>query len=256
MMENWTEKEDKRQLIYGRHPIEELLRSDQDIDKIFMHKTLKGPIEKLVRAAAKERQIPISKVDNIVLDKLSNRKNHQGILAFTSPVTFSNIEDIIPFVFEKKEIPLILILDHVTDVRNFGSILRSAEIFGVHAVIIPRKGSASLNDDAVKSSAGAIFSVPICRVSNLEDTVSYLKSSGISIVSAVFSEGNEIYKTDFVVPTAIVVGAEDRGVTRELTKLSDSIISIPQIGNIDSLNVSVATGIILYDVIRQRNIHK
>ncbi len=252
MREKEENKSQKQLLVIGKHPVIDLLQNGKPVQKVFILKTLKGPTEVDVRRLTSESNIPLSRVDNYKLDKLSKHKNHQGLVALTSPIAFQKIEDIIPHIYESDQTPLILILDHVTDVRNFGAIARSALALGVHAIIIPSKGTAAINKDAIKSSAGAILDIPICRMSNLVDAIDFLKNSGIATYSSTLRNAKNIGEIDFTSPTAIVIGSEDHGVDNTVVKVSDGLFKIPQSEDVDSLNVSVATGIILYEVNRQR----
>jgi 23S rRNA (guanosine2251-2'-O)-methyltransferase len=179
-------------------------------------------------------------------------KNHQGVLAFISPIEFQNIENILPSLYEAGKNPLFIILDKVTDVRNFGAITRTAECANVDAIIIPEKGSAQISGDAVKTSAGALLKVPVCRVKNLLQTVKFLQESGIQIVAATEKASDLYYKTDFSIPTAILMGAEDKGVDMEYLRIADQMVKIPILGEIESLNVSVAASIIIYEAVKQR----
>jgi len=190
--------------------------------------------------------VPAEKLDRVT------RKNHQGVIAYISPITYSNIEEIVPGLFEKGETPLILILDQVTDVRNFGAIARTAEIAGVDAIIIPEKGAAQINADAIKTSAGALNLVPVCRTPSLSHTIKYLKNCGLRIVAAT-EKGERFYdETNMKDPLAIIMGSEDLGIESSLLKIADEWIKIPQFGQIASLNVSVAAGILIYEALRQR----
>lgn len=255
MRDNEANRSNKQLIVMGKHPVIELLQKGTPVQKVFISRTLKGPTEIDVRKLTGESNIPLSRVDNHKLDRLANNKNHQGLVALTSPIAFQNIEDIIPHLYESNLTPLILILDHVTDVRNFGAITRSALALGVHAVIIPSKGTAAINKDAIKSSAGALMDIPICRMSNLVDAITYLKDSGISVFSSTLGNASPIIEIDFTSPTAIVIGSEDHGVDNTVVKVSDALFKIPQSDAVDSLNVSVATGIILYEINRQRIAH-
>lgn len=254
MREKEDNRANKQLVVIGKHPVIELLQNGKPVQKVFILRTLKGPTEIDVRRLTSESNIPLSRVDNYKLDRLANNKNHQGLVALTSPISFQDIEDIIPHIYESNETPLILILDHVTDVRNFGAIARSALALGVHAIIIPSKGTAAINKDAIKSSAGAVLDIPICRMSNLVDAIEYLKNSGIATYSSTLRNAKNISELDFSDPTAIVIGSEDHGVDNTVVKVSDELFKIPQSGAVDSLNVSVATGIILYEINRQRSL--
>ncbi|MFH0865421.1 MAG: 23S rRNA (guanosine(2251)-2'-O)-methyltransferase RlmB, partial [Bacteroidota bacterium] len=184
---------------------------------------------------------------------------HQGVIAFVSEITYQLLQNILPSVYEKGEDPLILILDRITDVRNFGAIARTAECAGVHAIVIPVRGSAQINMDAVKTSAGALYNIPVCREENLINTISLIKSSGIEIISCsekampTGRQGSEAYyKADYKKPLAIILGSEENGISPEYIKLSDAAVHIPMQGNTPSLNVSVASGIILFEALKQR----
>lgn len=195
----------------------------------------------------------MQKVPGERLDRYT-RKNHQGVIALVSSITYQNIEDIIPFLYESSKVPLILILDGITDVRNFGAIARTAEVAGVDAIVIPAKGSVSVSADAVKTSAGALLKIPVCKVNNLNQSVRFLKDSGLTIVAATEKAATNYTQADFQKPVAIIMGAEDVGISDENIKISDTLVKLPQVGTIASLNVSVASGVLIYEVLRQRNI--
>jgi len=241
-----------QEIIFGKHPVEDMLSSNKPISKLYVHNKLSGAFEVELRQICKERDIPLIRTEIENLNRLAGGRNHQGIVALISPIEFHDIEAIIPFLFEQNKVPCFLILDHIKDVRNFGAIARSAEIFGCDALIIPKKNSAAINKDAVKTSAGALLTVPVCRVSNLVDTVNTLKMSGIQIFSSALRTDLSIHDVDFQGPVAIVLGGEDHGITKEMRNVSDQLFTIPQKGITESLNVSVSTGIILYEVMRQR----
>jgi 23S rRNA (guanosine2251-2'-O)-methyltransferase len=191
--------------------------------------------------------VPLEKINRIT------RKNHQGVLAFISPIEYTNIEMLLPVLFETGQEPLLLILDQITDVRNFGAIARSAECAGVHGIIIPEKGMARIGADAIKTSAGALHHVPICKVTNLLRTIQYLKDSGIQIVAAT-EKADKIYtQGNFKTPVAIVMGSEESGISQSILNSSDQQLKIPLFGNIESLNVSVSAALMMYEAVRQRN---
>jgi 23S rRNA (guanosine2251-2'-O)-methyltransferase len=179
-------------------------------------------------------------------------KNHQGVLAFISPIEYQNIENILPMVYESGREPFFIILDKVSDVRNFGAITRTAECAGVDAIIIPEKGSARISGDAVKTSAGALHKIPVCRVKNLAQTIKFLQESGIQIVAATEKASDLYYQTDFSIPTAILMGSEDTGLEMEYLRTADRMVKIPILGEIESLNVSVAASILMYEAVKQR----
>ena len=237
--------------IFGFHSLIEAIRSGKEIEKVFVKKNLSGDLYNELFGLLKERQIPFQIVPIEKINRIT-RKNHQGVVAYLSPVVYDKIENVLPMIYEKGETPLVIILDRVSDVRNFGAICRTAECAGVHAIIIPSRGSAMINADAIKTSAGALLKISVCREMNLKDTITYLKGSGLKIIAASEKSSTEYYKSDFTGPLAIIMGSEDEGVSGEYLKLSDERLRIPILGTVESLNVSVATGIIIYDVIRQR----
>ncbi len=242
----------KYSIIYGRHSVEELFESQKPIGKVFIHNRLTGVFEVKVRALCKERHIPLVRTEIEYLNKFSGGRNHQGIVATTSPIEFQELDDIIPHLYENDKSPLIFILDHVKDVRNFGAIARSAEVFGANAIIIPRKNSAAINDDAIKTSSGALLHIPVCRVSDLKETIQNLQNTGIQVFASTLFTESPISEMDFTGPVAVIIGAEGKGVQKELVVASDHSFKIPQYGKTDSLNVSVSAGIMLYEIIRQR----
>ncbi|MAO34003.1 MAG: 23S rRNA (guanosine(2251)-2'-O)-methyltransferase RlmB [Flavobacteriales bacterium] len=238
--------------IFGIRPIIEAIKQGKTIDKLFiqkgLHNDLFSELWKLVRIKRiNYKHVPIEKINRLT------KKKHQGVFAFISPIDLHNIEDVIPSLYEEGKNPLLLVLDRITDVRNFGAIARSAECAGVDAIIIPEQNAAAINADAIKTSAGGLLKIRICRTWNLKMALQFMKDSGIKLISCTEKTNNSIYEEDFTVPTAIIMGSEEDGISSELLKISNSKVKIPIIGNIDSLNVSVATGIIIYETIRQRN---
>ncbi len=245
------EKEQQQQLIFGTRPLIEALQSGKEIEKVFIQKGLSGNTFKELMPLLKENGVPYQVVPKEKLNRIT-RKNHQGIIAAVSPVSFYEVEQIIPSIYERGESPFILILDKVTDVRNFGAILRTAHSAGVHAVVIPDKNSAQLNSGTVKSSAGAIYKLPLCRVHNLKDTILFLKESGLKVFAATEKAEKNYFEEDFSEPLALIMGSEGEGISPAYLKLSDKQIKIPMLGEIASLNVSAATAVLLYEVVRQR----
>ena len=241
----------KSQLIFGRHPIMDSIKSGNALDKVLLQTGTRGPFEKEIRQLCKRNNIPLKMVPKERLDKIT-RSNHQGIIAFLSLLTYYSLEDLLPMAFESSEAPLILLLDGVTDVRNFGAIARSAEISGVNGIVIPKKGAAQINAEAMKTSAGALAKIPICRESSLSAAIDLLQLSGVQILASELEASEPIYEIDLTLPTAIIMGSEDQGVHPNLLRKVNQRIIIPQKGETDSFNVSVATGIILYEVMRQR----
>ncbi len=240
-----------KNFIFGIRAVIEAIKAGKEIEKILFKRGLKGELSYELKETAKKQEIPLQYVPQERIDRIT-RKNHQGVLAFISEVEYSEVEKIIPAIYEKGESPLLLILDKISDVRNVGAIARTAECTGVHAIIIPIKGAALINADAVKTSSGAINNINICRVKSILQTINYLRECGIQIVAASEKAEKKYYNADFSVPTAIIMGAEDKGVSREALDLSDTEIKIPLKGKIKSLNVSVACGVIVFEALKQR----
>lgn len=205
----------------------------------------------LILKLAESQNVTINMVPFEKLEKLT-RSNHQGVVAFVSPITFQPLENIIERILTQKEDPLFLILDQITDVRNFGAIIRTAECTGVDAIIIQKKGGAPVSGDTVKTSAGAIFNIPICKVDHIKDAIFYLQGSGIKVIGATEKTDRSIYQSDLKGPLAIVMGSEEKGIAKSVLTLLDELTALPLLGQINSLNVSVACGAILYEVVRQR----
>ncbi len=243
----------KGDFIFGLHSVIEAIRSGKDIEKILLKKGLQGELFEELMDEIKETNINTQRVPMERLNRIT-RKNHQGVVAFVSAVTYQNIEDVLIGLFEDGQNPLVLVLDGITDIRNMGAIARTAECAGVQAIVIPEKGGAPINADAVKTSAGALHNIPVCRVKNLFKTVEYLKNSGLQIVAATEKADDNYTEVDYSGPTAIVMGAEDKGVSSQILKICDRGAKIPIVGSISSLNVSVAAGVLIYEVVRQRSI--
>ncbi len=242
----------EKEMIFGTRAIIEAIEADKEIDKLLLRKDLQGDLSKELIVLAKNRGITVQRVPSERLDRYT-RKNHQGAIAFLSAISYEHIEDIVPFLYEEGKDPFILLLDGITDVRNFGAIARTCEVAGVDAIVIPAKGSVTVNADAVKTSAGALLKIPVCKEPNLTDVIKYLKNSGIKVVAASERSSQLYTATDYTGPIAIVMGAEDTGVSTENLRLVDEMVKIPQYGTIGSLNVSVAAGILIYEAIRQRH---
>lgn len=238
-------------LVYGIRAVIETINSGQDLEKVFIQKGLKGDLIKELTLLIHQRQIPHSSVPVEKINKFT-RKNHQGVVAFVSPVQYHKIEQVLPQVFEDRKVPLILVLDRVTDVRNFGAIARTAECMRVDAILIPTKNSAQINADAMKTSAGALNFIPVCRETNFKAAIQFLKDSGLQIVASTEKAEAYIQDIDLMVPTAIVMGSEDEGISPAYLALADKQVRIPIGGQIESLNVSAAAAMALYEVNRQR----
>lgn len=240
-------------LIYGRHPVTEAIRAGKAVEKVFFQQGERGEVEKEIRQLTKEFGIPLQVVPREKLNRMV-RGQHQGVVAHLALVEYQNLEDVLPFIFEQGQVPLLVMLDGVTDVRNFGAICRSAECAGAHAVIVPQAGSALANEDAMKASAGALARIRLCRVRSLFSALEWLQESGIQVVATALSERSApIFKVDFTLPTAILMGSEGEGVHPKLLKMADQVVKIPQATDFDSYNVSVAAGIALYEALRQRD---
>jgi 23S rRNA (guanosine2251-2'-O)-methyltransferase len=238
-------------LIYGIRPVIEAINSGKTLEKIFIQKGLRSELLQELMALLRENNLPVQYVPVEKINKLAPN-NNQGVVAFLSKIVYQDLDKVVPMIFEKGKVPLVLILDRITDVRNFGAIARTAECAGVDAIIVPDKGSAQINEDGIKTSAGALMNIDICRESNLKTTIHFLKASGFQVVAATEKAANDYTTIDYTVPTAIVMGSEEDGVSKDFLKLCDELVAIPIMGSIASLNVSVACGVMLYEVVRQR----
>lgn len=238
--------------IYGLRPVIEAIRAGKQIDRLLIRQGLQGALYHELMTEVRNHKItfqivPLERIE------LVTRKNHQGVLAWLSLIEFQSVENLLPMIFEKGEDPLIIALDGVSDVRNFGAIVRSAECLGAHAVVIPAKGSARITADAVKTSAGALHTLPVCREASIVRAVQFLKESGLKVITAAEKSGDIVTEADLRGPAVVIMGSEDKGISRELTALADHQVRIPMKGGISSLNVSVAAGIFLYEIARQRS---
>lgn len=239
-------------MIFGIRAVIEAIEAGKEIDKIIIKRELQGDLSKELFALLKQHDIPVQRVPGERLDRYT-RKNHQGVIAFLSAISYEHIEDIIPFLYENGKDPFIILLDGITDVRNFGAIARTCEVGGVDAIVIPAKGSVTVNADAVKTSAGALMKIPVCKEQSLTAAIRFLKESGVKVVAASEKSADNYTSVDYKGPIAIVMGSEDTGVSSENLRIVDHLVKIPQFGTIGSLNVSVATGVLIYEAIRQRN---
>ena len=242
---------EEKNYIFGIRAIIEAVQAGKTIDKLFiqkgLHNDLFAELWKLVREKRiNYKHVPLEKINRLT------RKNHQGVFAFISPIDFHNIEDVIPKLYEEGKNPLVLVLDRITDVRNFGAIARTAECAGVDTILIPEQNAAAINADAIKTSAGALHKVTVCRTWNLKLALQFMKESGVQLIGCTEKTQDNMYKADYTTPTAIIIGSEEDGVSPEFLKMCDSRAKIPMNGKIASLNVSVATGVILYEALRQR----
>jgi 23S rRNA (guanosine2251-2'-O)-methyltransferase len=237
--------------IFGFHPIMEAIKAGKEIDTLFIQKGLKGDLFQELWTLVKSHKVVYKHVPGEKLNRLTG-KNHQGVFAFVSPINFGNTANVIPQIYEDGKTPLILVLDRITDVRNFGAIVRTAECSGVNAIIVPEKGSAAINGDAIKTSSGALHNIPICREFNLRATIEFLKNSGLQIIGCTEKADDLIYTPDYTLPTAIILGSEEDGISSEFLQMCTNKTKIPMTGTIGSLNVSVSAGVVLYEAVRQR----
>jgi 23S rRNA (guanosine2251-2'-O)-methyltransferase len=243
---------ESNQMVFGIRAVIEAIRSGKEIESLYVQRGISGGLMNELKTLLAEYQLTAQQVPVEKLNRLTP-KNHQGAVAFISPIVYQKVEDIIPQIFEKGEVPLILVLDSITDVRNMGAIARTAECAGVHAIVVPAKGSAQINPDAIKTSAGALYKIPVCRHQNFLQTVKFLKESGLQLVCCTEKTNDYLYKPDYSLPTAIIMGSEEDGIRNEIIRISDHLAKIPMYGEIESLNVSVSAGIIIYEAVRQRS---
>lgn len=246
-----NESHESNQMVFGIRAIIEAIKSGKEIENLYLQRGLTGGIILELRSLINEQEIGFQLVPVEKLNRLTP-KNHQGAVAFISPISYDKIENIIPAIYEKGEVPLVLILDGITDVRNFGAIARTAECAGVHALIVPSKGSAQINPDAIKTSAGALYKIPVCRHDSLFKTAKFLQESGLQLVACTEKTNDYLYQPDYTAPTAIIMGSEENGISTELIRIADHLAKIPMYGEIESLNVSVSAGILLYEAVRQK----
>lgn len=244
---------ESNKMVFGIRAVIEAIKSGTDIEAVYVQRGLGGPLFLELKNLLKSHELSYQTVPVEKLNRITT-KNHQGVIGVISPVVYQKIENIIPEIYEKGETPLILILDGITDVRNLGAIARTAECAGVHAIIIPSKGSAQINPDAIKTSAGALFKIPVCRHESLLKTARFLQESGLQLVACTEKTNDYLYSPDLTLPSAIVMGSEETGISDELLRISEHLAKIPMFGEISSLNVSVAAGVILYEAVRQRGV--
>jgi 23S rRNA (guanosine2251-2'-O)-methyltransferase len=243
-----------KSIIYGIRVVIEAIESGKELEKVMLNKSRMSPLKAELIELMKQRGIVSQNVPDQKLNRITS-KNHQGVIAFLSPIVYADLENVVMDVFEKGDDPFFLVLDGVTDIRNLGAIARTAECAGVHGIIIPQKGMAAINEDAVKSSAGALLKLPVCRVKYLEDAISYLKDSGMKVIAATEKSEMDIHESNEECgPCVLVMGSEESGVSERILKLTDEKLKIPMTGSIASLNVSVAAGIMMYEIIRRKGI--
>ncbi len=245
--------EDDLVMIYGTRAVIEALHSGKEFEKVYLQNGLNNPLIRELKEALKDAGLHFQGVPAEKLNRLT-RSNHQGVIAYLSSLSYFSVEEVVPNLFEEGKVPLLLILDRITDTRNLGAIARTAECSGVHALVIPSRGSALINSDAVKTSAGALHHLPVCREDNLKTTIEFLKSCGIRIVACTEKAEQLARATDLTGPLAIIMGNEENGVSHEYLKRCDAMAKLPMAGSVSSYNVSVSAGMILYEVMCQRNL--
>ena len=238
--------------IFGLRPVIEAIKAGKEIDRLLIRQGLQGALYHELMTEVRNHEI-VYQIVPVERIELVTRKNHQGVLAWLSVIEYQHIANLLPMIFERGEDPFLIALDGVSDVRNFGAIVRTAECLGAHSIIVPEKGSARITSDAVKTSAGALHTFPVCREKSILRAVEFLKDSGLKVISAAERQGKPASEADFTGPAVLILGSEDKGISRELINLSDVLVKIPMKGKISSLNVSVAAGILLYEAMRQRS---
>jgi 23S rRNA (guanosine2251-2'-O)-methyltransferase len=242
-------------MIYGTRAVIEAIRAGKQIEKILVQTGLNNDLIRELASAAREKNLPITYVPIEKLNRLySNAKNHQGVICVLSAITYSSLNDLIDFAYSEGREPFFIILDRITDVRNFGAIARTAECAGVEGIIIGDKGNAPITSDAMKTSAGALNHLQVCRESDLKKSIQFLRDNGVMIVACTEKAEKNIYDVKFDRPVALIMGSEEDGISDELLKESDELVKIPIKGKIESLNVSVATGVAIYEVVRQKKV--
>lgn len=245
---------EQEQFLFGRHPLLEALNAGRGFEKILMLKGSRSNELTEISSLARERGIQVQYVPVQKLNTIT-RKNHQGVVAYVSFIPYYEVQDVLMQVYDAGKTPLFLLLDQVTDVRNFGAIARTAECFGVDGIIIPAKGSATINAEAMKASAGALHNIPVCKVRSLKEAIELLHLNGIKVLAADVDTENILPKIDLKLPVAIVMGSEGEGISKGVLDLVDEVFTIPMMGKTESLNVSVSAGMVLYEALRQRNGH-
>jgi 23S rRNA (guanosine2251-2'-O)-methyltransferase len=246
-----TTRRPESEMIFGIRAVVEAVRAGANIEKILIRRDISNASAKELYHTVKQAIIPIQKVPAEKLNALTD-KNHQGVVAFTSPVIYQNLTNLIPMLYEQAKMPFIVLLDGITDIRNFGAIARTCECAGVDAIVIGTTGSAAVNADAIKTSAGALLKIPVCREKNLLQTIRYLKNSGLRAIGATEKAKINYTSENYKVPAVLIMGSENEGISAELLEECSSMIAIPVLGSIQSLNVSVAAGVLIYEAVRQR----
>jgi len=239
------------QIVFGIRPVIEAIRSGKEIEKILIKRDLRGELYHELLSMVRKEKIPTQYVPIEKINRFT-RKNHQGIVALISVIDYTRVDQLLPSLYEAGKSPLLIMLDGITDVRNLGAIVRTAESAGVHGVLLPEKRTAMITADAIKTSAGALYHLPVCRINDLKDTLIYLKESGLQLIAASEKAEQNYFELDYSSPSLIILGAEDKGLSKEILQTADKLVKIPMSGKTDSLNVSVAAAILIYEVVRQR----
>ena len=246
-----TRRPKEKEMIFGIRAVIEAIDAGKTLDKILLRRDMSSSLSRELQQRLEGLTTPVQKVPVEKLNQFTD-KNHQGVIAFLSPIEFTSIENLVPMLYEQGKVPFLVVLDGVTDVRNFGAIARTCACAGVDALVVPARGGAAINGDAVKTSAGALHSLPVCKVENMQNALRFLKDSGLTLVAAT-EHADQLYTSaDMTGPLAIVLGSEDKGIFPANLELCDLKVKLPMLGKIESLNVSVAAGIFIYEVVRQR----
>ena len=250
-MKHSSQKHDKNSLICGRHPVMDGINEGVQFEKIWLSQSVKGEFEIQLRKICKKKEIPLSVIPKDKLQRISSA-NNQGVIGLISKISYQQIEDILPHVFEQGQTPFIVALDGVTDVRNIGAIARTALGTGAHALLVPMKKTAQINNEAIKSSAGALLKLPVCRTSSLVNTIDFLRQSGMQVVAADLSGSTYPSQLDLSLPTLVIMGSEDEGIRPHIMRKADKVFQIPIAEEMESFNVSVAAGMVMYECFKQR----
>lgn len=240
-----------QQIVCGLRPVIEALNSDVRIDRILIQNGLSGSLVTELKSELRDKGVPFQYVPSEKLDRLT-QSNHQGVVATVSPIKYHSFQELVPSLQEQGRVPFVVLLDHVTDVRNMGAIVRTIECAGADAVVVPESGSARISEDAIKTSSGALLRVPVCREQNLKTVLNLAKQYGLQVVAATEKASQSYLSVDFTLPTLLLMGSEEKGISPDLLKLSDVRASLPIMGEVQSLNVSVAAAVFMYEALRQR----
>ncbi len=247
-----TRRPKEKEMLFGIRAVIEAIEAGKSLDKVLLRRDMSSSLGRELSAKLEGQPVPVQKVPVEKLNQFTD-KNHQGVIAFLSPIDFCDITMLVPSLFEQGKVPFLLVLDGITDVRNFGAIARTALCAGADAIIVPSRGGTAMNGDAVKTSAGALLSLPVCKTDNMQSVLRYLRESGIMVVAATEHAKVNYTDADFTKPVAIVLGSEDKGIYPPNLELCDRQVRLPMCGPIESLNVSVAAGVFCYEVVRQRH---